>query len=179
MSTSQREHHTQQRSWQKGDKRAGNYIHFFCLTGLLTQLYCSKPEEMWQAVWQQLPASYFMFMALSNPLEIPQSAFQMSHLSYSEAVFRIRVVASWATQRLSSKTTARTHWLHSGIDGVTACSALLSFHCSLRGPFGCRRQRKALSSFSWLTGIVTQMSELLLNPKEKGKMDLYLEKVTT
>lgn len=63
---------------------------------------------------------------------------------------------------------------------ITGHSTLISFHCSLRENTldTTGRERPSLA-FLGLIGIVTQMNELLLNPKEKGKMDLYFKKVAT
>lgn len=70
MSTSQREHRTQQPTWQRGDRTGhGNCIDLFCPTRLLTQSDGGKPEGLWQVVCQQLSEENSMFIDPSNPLQ--------------------------------------------------------------------------------------------------------------
>lgn len=67
MSTSQREHHTQQPAWPRGDRTGCGKGTALCPSSVPAQWSCSQPEGGGHTVWQQLSEENSVFIEPSNP----------------------------------------------------------------------------------------------------------------
>lgn len=110
MSTSQREHPTQQPTWQRGGRTGQrNCMDWFCPSRLLTQADWGEPEVWGQAVCQQLLEENSMFTDPSDSLQNTSKHFTdiVSCILPQSHVFPSYALAHGATERWPSKITTR------------------------------------------------------------------------
>lgn len=87
MSTSQREHHTQQPAWPRGDRTGCGKGTALCPSSVPAQWSCGQPGRRAHSVAATLRGKLGLLSHLT-PDKTPQSTSQrLSRLSYHEAMF--------------------------------------------------------------------------------------------